>query len=45
MSDKIEKDVEEIEKEQYEKPQVEKKGDLKEITGGGPGAGSDQVPV
>ncbi|MFC1884947.1 lasso RiPP family leader peptide-containing protein [Thermodesulfobacteriota bacterium] len=35
MSDKIEENVKEAEKETYEKPQMEKKGDLKEITGGG----------
>ena len=34
MPDKIEENVKEAEKEKYEKPQVEKKGDLKEITGG-----------
>jgi hypothetical protein len=35
MSEKIKKNVQEAEKETYEKPQMEKKGDLKEITGGG----------
>ncbi|MFC1884945.1 lasso RiPP family leader peptide-containing protein [Thermodesulfobacteriota bacterium] len=35
MSDKIKENAQEVEKEIYEKPKMEKKGDLKEITGGG----------
>jgi hypothetical protein len=34
MSDKTRKNTQEAEKERYEKPRIEKKGDLKETTGG-----------